>query len=414
MSPRAPHEGVRVDASHAHDVAPLGERVRASLRVEGLCFARSCQLILDDVNFTLEEGRLLAIVGPSGAGKSTLLALLAGFETAHAGRIVFHGVEWQRQSPVERGIGMSFDDGALHEHLTVAQNLDSAAVSRGDSREVRRARVASLAQSLGVTHLVDRAPATLSAGERRRIAVARVFVRSPRLALLDEPLANLDRSTRYTVRALVRDAQRSSGTTTIVVTHDPTDALAIADDLLVLINGRVRACGPAGEISSHPIDLEVAQLVDDLGMHVITLTREQLTRGEAHDPLHDPLHESTPDAATHCWFAPAFTERITAAMHDVSHDGTVLLGVRPWHIRVGAPREPSIVLDAKLIAREGAGIFTDLLAQRADGRVLRARVDAHDAQDLPMHAMTRFHVHERDLHLFAGPWPGTRLTQARL
>jgi hypothetical protein len=93
----------------------------------------------------------------------------------------------------------------------------------------------------------------------------------------------------------------------------------------------------------------------------------------------------------------------------MNHDGTVLLGIRPWHIRVGAPREPSIVLDAKLIAREGAGIFTDLIAQRADGRVLRARVDAHEAQDLPMHGMTRFHVHERDVHLFAGPWPGTRL-----
>ena len=399
MSPRAPHEGVRVDAPR--EVVPLGQRSRASLRVEGLCFARAGEVVLDDVNFTLEEGRLLAIVGPSGAGKSTLLALLAGFETAHAGRILFDDIDWKQQSPVERGIGMSFDDGALHEHLTVAQNLDSAAVSRGDSREVQRARVASLAQSLGVTHLLPRAPVTLSAGERRRIAVARVFIRSPRLALLDEPLANLERGNRYTVRALVRDVQRSSGATTIVVTHDPTDALAIADDLLVLINGRVRAFGPAAEVASRPIDLEVAQLVDDLGMHVITLTDEQLTRSTVDD--------ASDLATTQCWFAPAFTQRIHGAMHGMNHDGTVLLGIRPWHIRVGAPREPSIVLDAKLIAREGAGIFTDLIAQRADGRVLRARVDAHEAQDLPMHAITRFHVHERDVHLFAGPWPGMRL-----
>ena len=199
----------------------------------------------------------------------------------------------------------------------------------------------------------------------------------------------------------MRDGQRSSGATTIVVTHDPTDALAIADDLLVLINGRVRAFGPAAEVASRPIDLEVAQLVDDLGMHVITLTDEQLTRSTVDD--------ASDLATTQCWFAPAFTERIHGAMDGMNHDGTVLLGIRPWHIRVGAPREPSIVLDAKLIAREGAGIFTDLIAQRADGRVLRARVDAHEAQDLPMHAITRFHVHERDVHLFAGPWPGMRL-----
>jgi ABC-type sugar transport system ATPase subunit len=359
------------------------------LSVEDLSFSHGAKRVLDRVGFEVPRGELCAIVGPSGAGKSTLLSMLAGFERPDCGRIRFEGADWSGLGPIERGVGMSFDDGALHEHLTVRANLDSAAAPRGEPADRRGTRVAAVADTLGIAPLLDRKPATLSAGERRRVAVGRAFIRAPQLALLDEPFANLDRANRFTVRQMVRELQRTSGATAIVVTHDPIDALAIADRLLVLIDGRVRACGPASEIAARPPDLEVAQLVDDLGMHAIELARD----GSASEVL----------------IAPAFAERMQELLAAAKVPGPVRIGARPAQIRVGGPRFPSIALDARVIAHEPAGVFTDLIATRTDGRALRARVEKDRAQELPIGSLGRFHVHEDELHLFAGPWPGVRI-----
>jgi ABC-type sugar transport system ATPase subunit len=188
---------------------------------------------------------------------------------------------------------------------------------------------------------------------------------------------------------MVRELQRSTGSAGIVVTHDPTDALAIADDLLVLIGGRVRAFGPANEVAARPVDLEVAQLVDDLGMHVVEITE---TGNCANAVL-----------------SPEFRARLSMLRSRASATGSTLVGLRPWQIRVGVPTAPSITFEAELLAREPAGLFTDLIGLRADGRTLRARVPSADAQELPIQSVVAFHVHESDAHLFAAPWPGRRI-----
>lgn len=344
---------------------------------------------LSDISFAVPRGRLLAVVGPSGAGKSTLLSLLAGFERPTAGEISFDGARWTSAlAPDERGIGMSFDDAALHEHLTVRENIDSAALPRGEPSERRRARVASLAGSLALAELLDRRPAMLSAGERRRVSVARAFVRGPGLALLDEPFANLDRANRFTIRQLVRELQRSTGCATIVVTHDPTDALAIADEMLVLVDGRVRALGRATEIADNPPDLACAQLVDDLGMHVVEFGGD----GRAHG----------------CVVPDAVAARLAARMKAADATGA-LAGIRPWQIALRAPDAPSIALEARVGAIEPAGLFSDVVAIRSNGRTLRARVERGFAQELPIGSNATFHMRESDLHLFAPPWPGRRI-----
>ncbi len=369
------------------------DRAASGLRVHELSFRRGAEkepkFTLDKVSLAVPRGRLLAIVGPSGAGKSTLLSLLAGFERATSGTITFDGIDCAGLDPTARGIGMSFDDAALHEHLTVVANIDSAALPRDEPRQRRHDRVKSLARTLGIEPLLGRLPATLSAGERRRVSVARAFIRSPKLVLLDEPFANLDRTNRFTIRQMVRELQRSTGSAGIVVTHDPTDALAIADDLLVLIGGRVRAFGPANEVAARPVDLEVAQLVDDLGMHVVEITE---TGNCANAVL-----------------SPEFRARLSMLRSRASATGSTLVGLRPWQIRVGVPTAPSITFEAELLAREPAGLFTDLIGLRADGRTLRARVPSADAQELPIQSVVAFHVHESDAHLFAAPWPGRRI-----
>ncbi len=369
-----------------------GMRV-GGLVLDGVSFERRGRRVLDSVSFTLAPGRLLAVVGASGAGKSTLLSLIAGFEPLSAGAISCMGRVWDRVGDrhdtahhgADRGIGMCFDDAALHEHLTVAENLDSAALARHEPPDRRTARVNSLAATLGLSTLLSRKPATLSAGERRRTAVGRAFIRSPDLVLLDEPFANLDRGNRFTVRQMVRELQRSTGAMAIMVTHDPTDALAIADDMLVLIDGRARAHGPAVDIAARPIDIEVAQLVDDLGMHAIE------------------LHGDT--TPTGCSISSEFLANARAT----AGSAHLLLGLRPWQIRAGAPQKPAISVDARIIAHEPAGLFTDVIATRADGRALRARLPARDAQELPTIGVVRFHIHEEDIHLFAAPWPGRRV-----
>ena len=361
----------------------------SGLRVSRLSFARGGREVLSDVSFDVPRGRLLAVVGASGAGKSTLLSVLAGFERPSAGAISLDGTEWTAATaPDARGIGMSFDDAALHEHLTVRENIDSAALPRDEPAERRRARVASLAGSLALTPLLDRRPATLSAGERRRVSVARAFVRSPGLALLDEPFANLDRANRFTIRQLVRELQRSTKCATIVVTHDPTDALAIADDMLVLVDGRVRALGRATEIADRPPDLACAQLVDDLGMHVVEFGSD----GRAHG----------------CVVPDEVAARLATRMKAADAQGA-LAGIRPWQIAMTAPAEPSIALEARVGAIEPAGLFADVVAIRANGRTLRARVARETAQELPIGEHAHFHMRERDLHLFAPPWPGRRI-----
>lgn len=375
---------------HARADADADAATGGGLRVEDVSFARGSRNVLERISFGAARGRLVAVLGPSGAGKSTLLALLAGFEQPTSGRIGFDGADWSRMKPVERDVGVSFDDAALHEHLTARENLDLAAQPLGESRAARQARIDGLARALGIEPLLARRPASLSAGERRRVSLGRAFVRRPKLALLDEPFANLDRANRFAVRALIRELQRTSGATTLVVTHDPTDALSIADDLLVLVDGRVRAFGPALAVAARPADLEVAGLVDDLGMESLALVGGKPPAG--------------------CKFSPELAASIGRGL--ASHGARdARLGVSPWRLSIARADGPAsgCTIDAALEAREPAGEFVDLIVRLASGDALRARVRGVDAQELPTGAHVRLAARIEDIHLFRGEPQGKRL-----
>jgi ABC-type sugar transport system ATPase subunit len=361
----------------------------SGLRVDGVSFARDARTVLDRVSFGVARGRVVAVLGPSGAGKSTLLSLIAGFERPNAGTIAFDDADWRALDPVARCVGVSFDDAALHEHLSVAENLDLAAHPLGEDAPTRRARVAEMARALGVEALLSRRPSSLSAGERRRVSLGRAFVRRPQLALLDEPFANLDRANRFAVRGLIRALQRSTGSTTIVVTHDPTDALAIADDLLVLVGGRVRAHGPAVAVAARPADLEVAQLVDDLGMESIALADGRAPAG--------------------CELSAAFAASVASRLA-ARGLREARLGVSPWRLALARSIESAALLvEATVEAKEPAGAFTDLVARLGDGTSVRARLRTEEAQDLPPGERVRLAARSEDLHLFGGPSPCIRL-----
>jgi molybdate transport system ATP-binding protein len=205
----------------------------------------------------IAAGAMLVVFGPSGAGKTTLLRLVAGLERPRRGRVAFDGDVWCDTAnrlwwpPQRRRVGVVFQEPTLFPHLTVAENIRYGVASAGNSFE----RVPGL---LGVERLEQRYPGELSGGEAQRVALARALAAGPRLLLLDEPFASLDAPTRVRLRRDVRALLQTTGTPSVLVTHDRTEAIAMGDLLAVVVAGRVRQLGAIADVFSRPADVEVA------------------------------------------------------------------------------------------------------------------------------------------------------------
>ncbi len=216
-------------------------------------------MALQDVSFSVNAGELLSFVGPSGAGKTTLLKLLAGIDTADRGTITFRDGVDRRHPPI-----LVFQDYLLFPHMTVFDNVAFGLRSRrGRARFTRdevRERVERYLMQLGVADKADIFPATLSGGQKQRVALARALVLEPGLLLLDEPFANLDRRLKGETAFFIRDLQRRLGVTTITVSHDLDETLAISDRVGVIVNGTLEQIGPPREIEAHPASPAVEQI----------------------------------------------------------------------------------------------------------------------------------------------------------
>ena len=216
---------------------------------------------LDDVLLAVAGGEIMCLLGPSGSGKSTLLRLVAGIERPSAGRVVIDGIEVASPSafvePEQRHVGMVFQDYALFPHLSIAQN-----VAFGLGR--RRADVAPLLQRLGIEHLAGSYPHQLSGGERQRVALARALAPQPRVLLMDEPFSSLDSRLRDEVRLHTLNVLRESRTTTLIVTHDPDEALRVADRIALLERGRLVQLGTPEELYRAPRTLAAARFFSDV------------------------------------------------------------------------------------------------------------------------------------------------------
>lgn len=206
----------------------------------------------------LDEAPVTVLFGPSGAGKTTLLRLLAGLDRPDAGTIDFRGRAWCDIAagvcapPQQRRAGLLFQEGALFPHLTVAQNVCYAA---------RGGRATELMRGFGLQDLAHRRPHAISAGQRQRVALARALASDPALLLLDEPLSALDAATRARTRRELRRLLLAGGVASIVVTHDRAEAIALADWMAVMVDGRVRQSGPVREVFRRPADAQVAESV---------------------------------------------------------------------------------------------------------------------------------------------------------
>ena len=223
---------------------------------------------LDGVSFHAPPGRVIALLGPSGCGKTTLLRIVAGLEQASAGTLAMDGESFDSLPPEKRGVGFVFQNYALYPHLTVAENLGLALEARGEPDAARRARVNDIAERMGLIKLLDRKPAALSGGQQQRVALGRALVKKPRLYLLDEPLSNLDASLRDNMRGELKALFRTVEAPVLYVTHDQSEAMSLADEVILLSEGRVEQSSAPHELYQNPESLFVATFVGSPRMNV--------------------------------------------------------------------------------------------------------------------------------------------------
>ena len=232
---------------------------------------------VDDISLTVEDGQFVALLGPSGCGKTTTLRMIAGLENPDAGTIEIGAKNVTRLPPRDRDIAMVFQDYALYPHMTVAENVGYPLKVRGTPGEDIRKRVQEVSAQLQIAHLLDRRPGQLSGGQQQRVALARAVIHRAQATLYDEPLSNLDTKLRLEARAFLKYLQRSVGVTSIYVTHDQAEAMALADLIVVMNEGKIMQAGDPKSIYQTPMNTFVAGFIGSPPMNLLDCTIEGST-----------------------------------------------------------------------------------------------------------------------------------------
>ncbi|MGY8631938.1 putative 2-aminoethylphosphonate ABC transporter ATP-binding protein [Bradyrhizobium sp. 14AA] len=325
-----------------------------TIRGLGKTFGRFAALKAIDLD--VHEGEFVSFLGPSGCGKSTLLRIITGLEQQSVGAISHAGRDISRLSAAERGFGILFQSYALFPNLNVRQNVAYGLKARGRAAD---SRVAELLDMVGLPGVAGKFPSQLSGGQQQRVALARALAPSPKLLLLDEPLSALDAKVRIHLREQIKDLQHRLGITTIMVTHDQEEALAMADRIVVMNHGTVEQVGTAAEIYSRPASLFVAGFVGK--MNVLS--------GRTSGKLFMPRDAS------------AALELASGA-----RDGAAKLCVRPEDVEVAAADKPLVGngVSALVVGVEFLGAFTRLrlVAPAWGGVELTADVAARQIRKL--------------------------------
>ncbi|MGB1705062.1 MAG: ABC transporter ATP-binding protein [Paracoccaceae bacterium] len=227
------------------------------------------QLGVEGITLDIEEGSFVALLGPSGCGKSTSLRLVAGLEIADEGQIFIQGKDVTNSASSDRNLSMVFQSYALFPHLSVAENVIFGLKVRRVSKAERESKMRKALEITGLLGFEKRKPAELSGGQRQRVALARAIVAGQPLCLMDEPLSNLDAKLRSSVRKDIKKLQRDLGITVVYVTHDQSEALSMADKIVLMKDGRIQQVGTPGDLYNFPANTFVAEFVGTPPMALI-------------------------------------------------------------------------------------------------------------------------------------------------
>lgn len=241
------------------------------IRLEGIRVRYGNNVVLRDVSFTVPHGSLCVITGPSGCGKTTVLRVIAGLTRPERGMVYLDGQPALHISPGERDVAMCFQTFALYPHMTVRENWMFPLYAEKLSPQEMAKRIEEVTRLLHMEFLLDRYPGQLSGGQQQRVALGRALVRRPKIYLLDEPLGNLDAKLRVEMRAEIRKIQETLGITTVYVTHDQTEAQAVADTMVVMDFGAVKQVGTPEEVYERPANLFVAGFIGTPRMNFVPL-----------------------------------------------------------------------------------------------------------------------------------------------
>jgi putrescine transport system ATP-binding protein len=331
---------------------------RPLLRIEDLSKSFGGSAAVDKISLDIYQGEFFALLGPSGCGKTTLLRLIAGFERPDFGRILLDGVDLAAVPPYRRPVNMMFQNYALFPHLNVEANVAFGLKQEGLAKAEIAQRVADMLAMVKLDSFGRRKPHELSGGERQRVALARALVKRPRVLLLDEPLAALDKKLRDQTRFELMDLQRKLGLTFVIVTHDQSEAMIVADRIGVMDRGWLRQVARPAEIYEQPNSRWVADFVGDVNVFEGRVSEDGLSvEGTA-----------------------AGTLRATAKI-DAKPGATVWLAVRPEKMRVTleppatSPRQPPENCAAGTIVDIGyLGELTIYKLRLIDGAIVTAAI----------------------------------------
>ena len=329
---------------------------------------------VEDFNLDIKDKEFIVFVGPSGCGKSTTLRMIAGLEDITEGTASIDGTVVNDVAPKDRDIAMVFQNYALYPHMTVYDNMAFGLKLRKYSKEDIDKRVNEAAEILGLKEFLQRKPADLSGGQRQRVAMGRAIVRDAKVFLMDEPLSNLDAKLRVSMRAEIAKIHRRIGATTIYVTHDQTEAMTLADRIVIMSAtknpagtgtiGRVEQIGTPQEVYNHPVNKFVAGFIGSPAMNFFEVTVE----GDRLVGLNGDFSLKVPEGSL-------------KGLKEKGYQGKkVILGIRPEDINMETAfleTFPESVLTAKISVSELLGAESHLYCAVGSSEFV-AKVDARD------------------------------------
>jgi multiple sugar transport system ATP-binding protein len=304
------------------------------------------------MNLTVHSGEFVVLLGPSGCGKTTSLRMISGLEAVTGGQILLDGRDVTWAHPSARDIAFVFQFFALYSHMTARQNIAFPLQAQGESKETVRQRVAEVAQLLRIEHVLDARPGALSGGDQQRVALARALVRRPAAFLMDEPLGALDAEFRETMRAEIKRLHIEQNATTVYVTHDQIEAMAMGDRIVVMSAAEVQQVGTPAQVYHDPANLFVAQFIGSPGMNLVS---GHYAQGIFQIPDCGPY--SVPSG---------WRSALDAAL---SGEGKVILGFRPEAVSVSAEGE----LPATVYATDLHGGYTMVHLDLCNNQLIHAR-----------------------------------------